>query len=94
MNTTTRRWIVTFDVGSDTHRRAVHQLLASHGIAILYTVYDITADDHTIDTLIEQLQPHVGPADHLLLLPHCDACTTDGRGDTIEDYPTHSWITT
>jgi CRISPR-associated endonuclease Cas2 len=94
VRTTNHRWIVTFDVTSDSDRRAIHQLLGRHGIRILYTVYDIEADNAAVDILVEQLRPHIKPSDHLLMLPYCDACRTATLGPAIERHPAHTWIAT
>ncbi len=89
----THHFVVTFDVASPAARHAVHQILGRYGIRTLNTVYDIHADQPTADALIEQLRPHIGTNDHLLMLAHCDNCRTATRGPSIENYPPHAWIT-
>ncbi|OLT23341.1 hypothetical protein BJF79_14455 [Actinomadura sp. CNU-125] len=86
-------WLVTFDVGEDRARRAVHKALSRYGPRVLNTVYEIGAYPSELDRTLHSLAERLHPEDHLLALPRCRHCGSAFRGGTAEPAAPSGWVT-
>lgn len=91
MNVPIRSWLVTFDVTSDRRRYALTRRLERFGTRVAYSVFVIRASDEQLGRLVQDCDPLVGQAGHLLALPFCSSCDVVVFGRDREELPERGW---
>ncbi|WP_250281364.1 CRISPR-associated endonuclease Cas2 [Frankia sp. CiP1_Cm_nod2] len=86
------RFLVSFDVSSDRHRRKVATALERHGPKVLRSVYDLDLTASGLDGLATRLAGLVEPDDHIVIVPCCPRCRQWWHGFPLDAVPDHGWV--
>lgn len=87
-------YLVCFDISNDEQRRKVGILLATYGIRVQRSVFEIALDSTTqLHTLKRDLQPYLATEDDLRfyhLCVHCRQNSFDMNNQRLAQFPT--WV--
>ena len=81
-------WVVCYDVPANQprRRRALSTALEGHGRRVLYSVFELHADDGQIGHLLARAAPLVAGGGALLAQPWCARCRQYRFGAPIEGW--------
>lgn len=61
--TSTKHWLVAYDIRAPKRLARVHRFLRKIGIAVQYSVFGLELDDNGIRDMLGELEPLINPAE-------------------------------